>query len=240
VTLLRRASDRLRRDERGTSLVEMMVVIMLTTMILTLAASTMILGQRMAGSSAIRLDNSAQTRLGMETITKLMRTAVIPTQLMVEGQTCVGCSTTMVISASATSISFYANVNNNLSTAAIGPSRVTYSVVQDAVHKWGNLVEQVQAPQAGASAGQYTFCAGAGCAVQSRVVARGLQWPAAAMFTYYDATDAILTALPLSSTDLGKIDSIDVGLVVRTSTAYNTPSTSVVQRVALSNASSTP
>lgn len=218
-----------------------MIVLVLTTLILALTASTMIMGQRQAGGSSIRLDNSAQTRVGMEAMSKVLRTAVLPSQLLVEGQACAGCGPTMVTSADKSSITFYANINNDLTTTALGPSRVTYQVVQDPIKLWGNLVEKVQPPQAGVVSGQYTFCdPGPGCTVRSRVVARGLLWPipaTPALFTYYDSTDAVLTTNPLTAGDLGRLDSIDVVLQVRTSAAYNTPPTMVVQRIALTNAS---
>jgi len=242
MTRLRSALDRARDDDRGSSLVEVMIVLIMVTLILGATSSTMILGQRAAGSSSIRLDNSAQTRVGMESMSKHLRTAVLPSQLLVEGQACVGCGTTMVTSAAGMSITFYANINNDLAVASIGPSRVTYGVVQDPVRLWGNLVETVQAPTAGAP-GQYTFCVpGPGCVVRSRVLSRGLVWPTPpvapatpALFTYYDSTDAVLAAVPLNAADLGRIDSIDVTLRVRTSAAYQTPSTTVVQRIVLSN-----
>lgn len=228
--------------DTGMTLVETMIALSLFTVVLALTASLMILGQRQALGTSIRLDNSSQGRVGMEAMSKVLRTAVVPTQLLVEGEACVGCGTTMLTAADSTSITFYANINNDIAGAGgVGPSRVTYRVAQDPVRLWGNLIEDTQPPVPGALPGQYSFCTpgAAGCVVRTRVIARGLLWPTPAIFTYYDVADATLAA-PLSSTDLGRVDSMDVGLMVRTSAAYQTPGTMIVQRVALPNSAVPP
>ncbi|MFZ5851274.1 MAG: hypothetical protein ACOYY2_07765 [Actinomycetota bacterium] len=227
-----------RGDDRGISLVETLVVVVLTSLVLGITLSTLILGQRQSGSSAIRLDNTAQTRVAMEAVAKELRTAVLPSQLQAQGQSCASCAASAVTVAGATTVSFYANLNNDvaLGGSGLGPSKVSFTLVQDPATGLGNLVETVQPPIPTGTPGQYTYCApGPGCQVRTRVLGRGLLWPSPPLFTYYAADGATLTPLPLTANDLAKINSIDVTLTARTSTAYGTPGTTVVQRVALPN-----
>jgi hypothetical protein len=103
-------------------LVEILVVVGMLSLILALAVETLILGQRQSGGSVIRLDNASQVRVGTEGMTKAMRTAVLPAQLL--DTTCTNCLSTAVISADQSSLTFYGNLNNT----GIGPSRISYSV----------------------------------------------------------------------------------------------------------------
>jgi hypothetical protein len=208
----------------------MLVVVGLLSLILALAAQTLILGQRQSGSSQIRLDNAAQARVGMEAMSKAVRTTVLPAQLL--DTTCTNCLSTAVISADATSVTFYGNLNNN----GVGPSRISYQVLQDGTTGKGKLVETLWRPIA-LPGDQYTFCTpGPGCSSRVRTVARGLVWPSPQVFTYFDNTGTTLATLPLSAADLAKVDSIDIKLSAQRSKAYKTPPTTLVLRVALPNA----
>jgi hypothetical protein len=207
-----------------------MVVLGILMMVLTIVAQTAILGTRQSGSSQIRLENSAQARVGMEAMSKSIRTTVLPAQLL--DTTCTGCLSSAVISANGTSVTFYGNLNNT----GVGPSRVRYEVVQDGTKPLGNIVETVWNP-IDLGGGQYTFCTpGPGCASRSRVLSRGLLWPSPQLFYYYDNAGTELDSFPLSASDLAKVDSMDLSVQVRTSKAYGTPATTLLLRVAMPNA----
>jgi type II secretory pathway pseudopilin PulG len=221
-----------RGRDAGTSLVEMMVATSILTLVLALAVETLLLGQRQSGGSAIRLDNTAQSRVAMEALSKAIRTTVLPAQL--QDTTCTNCLSTAVISGDATSMTFYGNLNNT----GIGPSRISYQVLQDTTNpKLGVLVEKVWRPISLPN-NQYTFCDPAlvSCKAQTRFIGKGLLWPSPQIFTYYDNGGNTLAALPLAATDLARVDNIDIALKVQVSKAYKTPPTTLYARVALPNA----
>lgn len=232
---------RLLAEQSGaTSLIEMMVVLGILSLILATATETLILGQRQSGSTAIRLDNSAQARVAMEAVGKGLRTTVLPAQLL--DASCSTCGADAAfISADKASVTFYGNLNND---NAVGPSRIRYELLDNATKRYGYLVETIWRPIAGANF-TYSFCAigAAGCTPQStRTLAMGLPRPATSpqIFTYYGNAGQLITGLPLvaGSASLALVDSIDVTMSVRTSSAYKTPATSLVLRVALPNADS--
>jgi type II secretory pathway component PulJ len=224
--------DRSRSDD-GLSLVEMIITIGLTSLVGIFTFQLLILGIRSTASTSVRQDDAGQARVAIEAMSKNIRAAIRPSQ--VQGTSCVDvCAAagaeTAVIAATATSVTFYANVNAEGS----GPSRVTYTV------RGSELVETVQAPTR-LSAVQYTYCTpGPGCDVRTRTLTRGLVAPTATtpLFRYFQADGSTPLSLSASATpaDLDKIDSVDVLAKVATSTTWDTPATTVTLRVALPNA----
>lgn len=222
---LRRGRLEWRRDD-GFTLTEMIVVMFVLGIVLAGVQTTLITTQRTVGENVVRVDQTQQGRLAMESMTKNLRTAVLPSQL---SGTCSGCNLAAFIQGTATAVYFYANINNDANV--IGPSRVSY-----VVNSSGDLVETVQAPNAHAPGDyNYQYCTpGPGCPVNTRVLARGVR-TTKPIFTYYDYGGTQLGSGTLSASDLALVDSIDVVLSVKTSTS-RVPATTFTQRVTLPNA----
>jgi Tfp pilus assembly protein FimT len=232
MSMLRRwISAREPRADDGLSLVEVLVTMALTTLVAGFTFTLLIQGVRSTGSTSVRQDNAGQARVAIEAITKNLRTAIAPS--LVQNMSCTaGCAaTTALTGAGGGSVTFYANING----VASPPSRITYAVTGS------SLVETVQAPVI-QSAQQYSFCTpGAGCALRTRTLVRGIVPPTVTepLFTYYPdgVSPAPLTlSAPATATELAAVDSVDVLLKVRTSAKWGTPATTVAMRVALPNA----
>lgn len=221
------------RDE-GVTLIEMLVVVGILGTVLAIVTEGMIVAQRTMTDNASRLDGLSQTNVALESMTRVLRTAILPSQVQA---TCSGCDVAAFIAGDATSVQFYANVDNDgilpaSGTTDLGPRRVTYSVSNDGV-----LTETVQKPNVHAVTDfNFQYCTpGPGCPVRTRVLARDVQ--PGALFAYYDRTGAVI-APPLQSatSKLKAVDSIDLLLRVRPSSRAS--AATVTARVTLPNADS--
>ena len=223
--------------QAGFTLVEMTVVVGILGMILAMVMGMMISITKSVGGDLVRVDQTAQSKVAIESMTKSLRTAVLPKQL---SATCSGCDVAAFISGNVRSVQFYANLDNDYTavpagTTTNGPSKVTYTVGTDGV-----LTETIRRPNAHVATDfnyQYTCVVGTtGCAVYSRIIARGVSTTQNA-FTYYDRNGALLTP-PLAGDDLASVDSVDITLKVQT--APGIPATNTVTRVTLPNAGVVP
>jgi prepilin-type N-terminal cleavage/methylation domain-containing protein len=224
------------RKDQGITLIEVMVAISILSLLMVMLTATIVHGMQLSRGMGVRLDNINQGQLGMNAATKNLRTAVLPAQLV--DQVCADCGDTAIISATPTTITFYANLNNT----GQGPSRTTYYIEKDPVNSYGNLIQTTQAPQT-LTDGRYSYCVvgSAGCVVNKRAVARGLAWPivptTTPTFRYYDFNGKPIDANPLTTEDLVKVNSIDVTIKIQTNTFQDAaPSNTIVQRVELPNA----
>ena len=167
---------RTRHSDGGYTLVELVVVIFVLGIVLAGVQTTLIMTQKTVSQNAQRLDQNAQAKTAMDSMSRILRTAVLPSQLNATGTTGTAAA---FIQGTATSVQFYADLNNDANT--IGPSRVTYVISS------GVLTETIQAPNAHAVGDyNYQYCTpGPGCnTVVSRVLARNVQ-TANPLFTYY-------------------------------------------------------
>ena len=215
------------------TLPELLVAMGIFTILVLALGTTSVLGMRVSSGLQNRLDNATQGQVAVDAVSKVLRTAILPKQLA--DLSCVNCASTAIVQATRTQVSFYANLNNN----GNGPSLVTLRIAQDtnAAQTSGKLVQTLQPPTP-LGGGRYTFCdpATAGCVVQTRVLARGLAWPAADIFGYYNVDGSLVTTSTLTNTDLASVTSIDVALTVQTvrgQTRY--PASTVIKRVRLPN-----
>ena len=215
----------LKRSDEGVTLIEMVVVIAILSGVLAMVMTVIIAAQKNVNGSSARLDQIQQGKVAMESMSKTLRTAVRPSQL---NATCIGCDQAAFLQGNARSVQFYANINNPANI--VGPSRVSYTVSNSGV-----LTETLQAPNVhSATDYNYQYCTpGPGCTVTSRVLARGVSL-SKTMFTYYDASNNTFSTLPLASTDLPRVDSIDI--IVNVSSSAQVSSTTFTQRVTLPNA----
>jgi hypothetical protein len=174
-----------------------------------------------------RLDNATQAQTGMTAVSKVLRTAVLPTQL--GNEACAGCPETALVTATPSRVSFYANLDNNLDVAlgavGTGPSLVTIEVVRDPYSVSSGVLEvTTRLPMGGTN---------------TRVVTRGLDWPATAVFAYYDFDGLLIPSSALAGS-LARVTSVDVSLTVQTIPGQpGVPTHSAVQRVRLPNAEAT-
>lgn len=214
------------------SLVEVMVAVTMTTLVITITAGAVALTTNQMGDNASRLDSVMQARVAMDAITRVARTAIMPSQLG-----CAGCSSAAFIAGDEHSMSFYANVDSDQvlpssGNTTAGPSRVTYTVSGSV------LTETVQRPDLhDVTDYNYTYCTPGttGCAVRSRVVARDLA--SNALFVYYDRNGSVITTPLQSDTSrLRAVDSMDVTVQLRV--GNRTRTATATTRVTLPNADS--
>jgi prepilin-type N-terminal cleavage/methylation domain-containing protein len=220
-------------DQSGFTLIEMVVVIGILGIVLAIVQQATLTAFKDVGSNATRLDQAQQAKSGIESMSKVLRTAVLPSQLL---GSCTLCDVSAFLQGTPNSVSFYANVNNPNNT--IGPSKATYAV--NPADPTGKLVEIIQQPDAHAvNDTNYQYCdiALPSCLTdKTRVVAYGVTG-LATLFTYYDKNGAVLNAVPpLDANELTEVDSMDILLTIkRTKTVKGT---TLTQRVALPNADS--
>jgi prepilin-type N-terminal cleavage/methylation domain-containing protein len=220
---------KIRRTGRdgGYTMVEMMVVVAILGIVLAAVQTTLIMAQKTVSGSGARVDQTSQAKAAIDSITKVLRTAVLPSQLNGTGAVSTAAA---FIQGTKTSVQFYANINNDANIT--GPSRVTYNI--DAA---GNLTETIQPPDAHAVGDyNYTYCTpGAGCVVPTRILARHVS-TTQTLFTYYVKNGAAITDTTLTATDLASVDSVDVVVQVKASANQTIQATTLYARVTLPNA----
>jgi prepilin-type N-terminal cleavage/methylation domain-containing protein len=212
--------------DKGISLIEMVVVTAILGVVLAMISATTIGAQKMLTNTSSRLDQLQQSKDAMESISKILRTSVLPSQL---NGTCTACTTAAFINGDVRSVQFYANINNDSNVS--GPSQVSYVVSAD-----GTLTESVHGPNPHAASDYnylYTCTKGTtGCVVYSRVLARHVD-TTVALFTYYDASGATIVP-PLTGSELAQVDSVDV--VIKVKVSKTGQPVTLTERVTLPNA----
>jgi type II secretory pathway pseudopilin PulG len=236
-----------RRQNRdaGTTLVELVVAMGLLAVLGSLVCSLVVNTQRQSAAGRIRLADVDQTRVGMNALTRALRTAVQPAQLQSGCSSCLGpaSSSTALTSAEADRLQLFANFGD-----AAGPFLVTFAVATNAAGM-AELKQTVQRPDTGSAPNfTYTACTegAAGCKIATRTLVHGLTWPLpGAVFGYRDNTAAPLVPslaanghTQLTPVQLLAVDAIDVTLPVHTPNSYHTAPTTAVTRVSLPNAAS--
>lgn len=230
---LRSRSD----DDRGVTLVELMVTMIVTALVAAMTAALVIGVQRTNQENISRQDQVDAARVAVASMSKTLRATVTPSQL---AATCAGCTSPGFVQGSTARVQFYSNLDNPKNT--VGPSRVTYEVMTGT--RAGELVETIQRPSSpNPGASGYAYCTGgAGCAasIKTRVIARGVQL-SKPVFTYFDA-DGAKMAIPssgnLSADQLGRVLSVELTVAVQGMGSYKAKPTTYIGRVLLPNAQS--
>ncbi len=211
-------------------------------LIISVVIGILIATQRSVASTSLRLDDIDQARLGIDKVTRTVRTAVEPAQLQTNCTSCTGPASTSTAFTSATtsSVQLFSNTGS-----PAGPSLVTFTASYDSTKNIAVLTETEQAPDAGSAPNfTYTQCTlgATGCLIKQYSVARGLQWPLTdPLFVFYDNSGAEMTPPTggsLPAQQLIAIDSVGIKLTVQTPSSYKTGPTTVYDRVALPNSGS--
>jgi prepilin-type N-terminal cleavage/methylation domain-containing protein len=240
VTRLRARLDQVRTDaEDGFTLTELVVAMLVMGLVLAGGFLVLTGALRTSQASQNRLSDINSARLAVSSMSRSLRTAVLPSQL--DDNT--SGVTAAFISGTSTSVSFYADVNNpaTLPTSGntrYGPSEVTYTVTGPATAQV--LKQTIQPPNLhDVNDNNYQYCTpgAVGCLVYTTILATGIDAgvPTAAanpLFVYYQADGSQLTTLNASTLD--DIDSIDIRVGMDTASGP-LGTTSFSTRVSLPN-----
>lgn len=197
-----------RAGERGTTLVEMLVAISLTTIVIAVATTGLISATRLMGTNSLRLRELSTNKVAIEAMAKTLRTAVEPRDYGNASD-----ERTAVIEGDASTVRFYAalsavGTSTCTGTTHYGPSQVSYTL------SGGVITETNRAPDLHACGSlnfTYTCTPGsADCIYHSRVIARNIV--GSSLFTYL-STSGTAIAVPLSSDRLDAVDSMDIVVV---------------------------
>ncbi|GEL97152.1 PilW family protein [Cellulomonas terrae] len=241
---MHRLRGRLGDPERGTSLTEMLVSMVITGIIIAAVASMTITFAQSNARNISRQDQVDTGRVVVETVSKKLRTAVMPSQLT---STCTLCTQDAFVLGKDFSVQFYANINN--AGNSVGPSRVTYTLTTTGATA-GTLVEKVQVPDSNTpTASGYVYCnaeiAGATAACRARLTTRtlatGVRWDTGVpIFAYYNGDGAAMLPATsggsLTADQLSKVLSVELTVTVQAPTATRARATTYIQRLTLPNA----
>ena len=138
------------------TLAELMVTIGLLVIVGTIVMLVSILTVRTTGGLQDRLDDTTQAELGLASASKVLRSAVPPSQVReLENKVCTTCSSGAVATATGTQVRFYSGLGRN----SVGPNEVTLTILADNDHPGtGKLVQQTRS--ASSTSGGYTYCTG--------------------------------------------------------------------------------
>jgi prepilin-type N-terminal cleavage/methylation domain-containing protein len=217
---------RLRRPDadRGFTLVEMLAVISILGVVLAIAFGALISSQKTVRGNANRLDQTQQAKTAMESMSKSVRTAVLPSA--VGGA---NADVAAFLQADWNKVSFYGNLNNQAN--AFGPSKVSYVLNSN-----GTLVETIQPSTGKDASGAYAYCTvgSPGCVVKTRTVASNVVYsPSQPIFVYYSQAQPTGMTVPIDPVSLRAVNSIDIQVSVKA--GREVPASTVVTRVSLPN-----
>ncbi len=194
--LLRALVRRPRRDERGFTLMEMMVATALLSLVTAGAFGTLIEMQHQALLTTDRFTAEGEAQTISDRITKDLRTAVAP-------------SSTQAAFASATTndVTFYASLSD-----PNGPTKL-HAYVSAASGNVSVFHEDSTAPDPGGSPGNYTYTQNP---TVTRIDGRYLDSTAPVVFTYYDSNFNVINPANLTTlAGLRSIDAVGINLRVR-------------------------
>jgi Tfp pilus assembly protein PilW len=200
-----------RGDERGSSLLELMMSVLLISIVMGAVMTGTFSAQKAITGSDLRLQNLDQARTLMASLTKDVRTAVR-----------LNAGSSPFVIADANHAVFYANISTTSS-----PKKVDLSIDSQS-----RLVETVWTADAGSSAPNYTYTGPSTVRLVGRYVANTAAKP---LFMYLDSSGNALMNTPLNATDLLAIKAVQITLIVKKSTAAQLNATSLVNRVRLAN-----
>lgn len=238
--LLQDRRERVRAGERdrGMSLVELMVTMVVTGLVAAMTAALVIGVQQTNQANTVRQDQIDAARVSTERMSKTLRSSAKPNQVAA----CTGtgvCVDEAFLRGRQFSVEFYANLNN--AGNRIGPSQVTYTVATSGSTA-GQLVETVQRPMSNVpSATGYVYCtSGPGCAAtkSTQVLARNVVTTSGAVFQYYDSKGVKMTPVgsgTLTAAQLKTLQSIEIVVRIQDGSGDGAAPTTYIQRILLPN-----
>jgi prepilin-type N-terminal cleavage/methylation domain-containing protein len=209
-----RALRRAARDERGLTLVELMMASALLSLVLAASAAALFSYQQTAASSDVRLENLTEAQAIMDVVSRDVRTATRPAA---------GESPFLV--ASANEVRFYANLRTTT-----GPKLVRLYVDTAS----GRVIEEAIEPT---GAPPYSYTSTPVVRVVGRHFANGSGQP---LLTYVDDEGNTLGPVPLTATQRLQIHAVRIDLSIRKSTSLSVRPTTVRTTVRLPNVEYTP
>ena len=219
---LRRAVRRVADDERGITLIELLMAMGLLSLVLAAAAGALASYQRTAASSDIRLENLAEAQTIMDVVSRDIRTATRPAQQPSESP---------FLLAAPNEVKFYANLE-----LATGPKQVRLYVNTTT----GQVIEEAVEP---AGASPYTYTGTPKVRIVGRHFANGTE----PLLTYLDKDGNALgsatwtsTSASLTASERLSIDSVRINLSIRKSNNLAVDPTTVRTTVRLPNVDYSP
>jgi prepilin-type N-terminal cleavage/methylation domain-containing protein len=201
-------------DERGLTLIELVMAAALLSLVLAAAAAALASYQRTAAGSDIRLENLTEAQAIMDVVSRDIRTATRPAA---------GESPFLV--ANANEVRFYANLHTTT-----GPKLVRLYVDSGT----GRVIEEAIEPT-GAPPYSYTS------APTVRVVGRHFaNPPSQPLLTYLDEAGNVLGPTPLDADQRLLINAVRIDLSIRKSNNLSVKATTVRTTVRLPNVEYTP
>jgi prepilin-type N-terminal cleavage/methylation domain-containing protein len=183
------------RDERGHTLIEMMVATALLSVVLAAAFGSVIAMQNQATKTTDRFTAIGEAQTIADRITKDIRTAVAPSA-----------TSAAFASASANDLTFYASLSD-----PNGPTKLHASTSIVPGTNVAVFHEDATAPDPNGSAGNYTYSGSPVTRLDGRFIDT-----TQAMFRFYDSDNNVISAAELATTaGLRSIDQVDITLRVR-------------------------
>jgi prepilin-type N-terminal cleavage/methylation domain-containing protein len=216
VSGFRRALRRAAAEERGLTLVELLMAMGLLSLVLAAAAGALASYQRTAASSDIRLQNLAEAQTIMDVVSRDIRTATRPAQQP---------NASPFLLAAANEVRFYANLE-----LATGPKLVRLYVNTST----GQVIEEAVEP---AGASPYTYTGTPKVRIVGRHFANAASQP---LLTYLDEDGTVLGPAPLTADQRLQIDSVRIDLSIRKSNNLSVKPTTVRTTVRLPNVDYSP
>lgn len=213
------------RDERGFTLVELLVTMSILSVVMALVTGSAIFLQRSINETDQRFDDLAQTRLAMDATTKWVRSAITVERVRTAGTTTV-IYTQPFLQARRSAVELMANVRLDSGAGAGAPKRVRLDIVNG-----DELREQVWTGTIHSS-GDWRQ---SGLA-SSRIIARGLT--DTQMFTHFAEDGTSLT--PAGDTDLTvaqreQVRRVGIDIAVQQEPNVDVPVSELRSRVTLPN-----
>ena len=230
---------RLRRRDEGMTLVELMVVMLVSSIIAVLTV-TLVIGVMSTNTrNVVRQDQIDSARVAVESMSRTLRASVKPSQVSVACGA--GCVEDAFLIGTKTKVQFYSNIDNPSNVT--GPSRVTYAVTTTGPDS-GNLVETVQIPNSNVPGSTgYAYCTpgSGGCAarIRTRVIARDVVFDAQPLLRYFDAEGKEMVPTgtgSLSASQLKTVLSVEFRVAVMDRSVDKPKPTTYIQRLMLPNA----
>ncbi|MCZ7536379.1 MAG: hypothetical protein M5T61_10995 [Acidimicrobiia bacterium] len=199
------------RSEKGSSVVEVVATLSIMTIVMATVYQGFASTQNAIVGSEERLRNLDEARVLMAATSKDIRTAVR-----------LSAGSSPFLYASGNETTFYANLDT-----VDAPKKVSIHIDSE-----DRLIEEVWTADESSVAPDYTYTDTPRVRFVGRYVDNSEAEP---LFTYLDANGAVLSATPLSPTDLLAVRAVRIGLVVKKESGWSMRSTSLVNRVRLPN-----